>query len=141
MENVTYKAVFHEHGFEVGKDVSEAELEQLRSMYMIMYDLFTTFVNQGIEMINDAWEKYIYIKERGDAFATHTLQCEMKINSDTTYADWVEKWYKEYAHVVDSVFMQAPLKSRIFRDGENVVYGVAFKEHPEWTMDFTIEQV
>ena len=140
MEEAIYKAVFHEHGFEAGKDVSEAELEQLRELFMVMYDLFTTGLNPVMEKINQTWEKYVDIKETGDTLATYMTQRVMGINSETKYIDWVEKWYKDIADSVDMSFMWAPLKSRIFRDGEILVYGVAFKEHPEWTMDFTIEE-
>ena len=141
MENITYKAIFHEHGFEAGKDVSEAELMRLRELFMAMYELFTTGVNSVMEKVNETWEKYEYIKENGDIFSIIALQRVMGITSETQYNDWLEKWYKELANSVDMGFKWAPLKSRIFRDGELPVYGVAFKEHPEWTMDFTIEEL
>jgi len=140
MENVTYKAVFHTEGFETGKDVSEEEINLLRGLFVQMYDAFSTGINQNLEKINDIWHKYEDLKRKGDRFAIALCRQAMEIDSEMDYTGWLEKWYKETANVVDLAYAWSPLQSRIFRDGENLIYGVCFAERPDWTMHLTIEQ-
>lgn len=60
------------------------------------------------------------------------------IRKGTTYNDWIEKWYRDLADAVDLSFQWSRLQSYIFRDGDLPVYGVKFKDHPDWKMDFTL---
>lgn len=132
---------FHEHGFTPGKDVSEKELEGLRTQFLQMYNLWATGVNQMQDQINDIWHKYEVIKAGNNSLATFMCQMTMGITEQMDYFDWCERWYKEAAESVDLSFLDTRLRGIIFRDGENPLYGVAFRDHPDWTMDFTMELV
>ena len=136
---VTARVEFHEKGFTPGKDVSELEMEKLRDQFMQMYNFWATNTNTIQDKINDLWEKYERILKSGDDIAIYLCEKTMDIKKGMDYYDWCEKWYKEVAQGVDLVFIGSRLKSRIFRDGELPIYGVEFKDHPDWTIDFTLK--
>lgn len=138
---MTLKVVFHEHGFEVGKDISFEELEKLREQFVTMSNLFADGANAALEKLNKIWEQYEYILKIGNVFDIRQTQEAMGIESDTDYNDWIAKWYQELANCVDLSFTDTRLKSYIFRDDGVPIYGVQFKDHPDWTMDITLEQM
>lgn len=132
---------FHEHGFIPGKDVSNEELEVLRSQMLAMHNIWADGVNRIQDNINATWEQYEEIKRLNDGITTTMCKLAMDIDENSTYYDWCERWYKEAAKCVDLGFMDTRLRSRIFRDGEYPIYGVMFADHPDWTMNFTIKEV
>lgn len=139
MMQLNYKAVFHEKGFIPGKDITEEELEQLRAQFVEMQNLFADGINPALKKLNDIWARYEDIRNKGDVLAIWLTQNTMGINSETEYNDWLAMWYEIFAHGVDLSFQNTRLESNIFRDGDQPIYGVRFKDHPEWTMDITLE--
>lgn len=151
METLNFKVVFNGHGFEEGKDISEEEMKKLRKIYLKMYNAWCEGVDQIQEKINESWDRYERIKARQEcvnpqsaavaAVAISLCRNAMGINPETDYYDWCEKWYRQVAIKIDDQFADYPLKGKIIRDGELPVYAVEIKGHPEWTMDFELEQI
>ena len=135
------KVNFHEVGFIPGKDISEKEMESLRTQFMEMYNLWAGYVNQVQEKINETWNRYEDIKNHNDSIVTLMCQLTMEITEEMDYFDWCEKWYKDIAKCVDLGFTHTRLRGSIFRDDNNPIYGVTFIDHPDWSMNFTIELI
>ena len=140
MSKVYYVTVdFHHRGFVPGIDISEEELEALQKQFMEMYNLWANTVNTIQDKINATWETYEnMLKDGMDVLFTQEL---MGIDDKTDYYSWCEKWYKDAASAVDIGYLNTRLKGNIFYDGECPLYGVAFRDHPNWTMDFTMKVI
>lgn len=146
----TYKVNIHGHGFEIGKDISENELETLQAEYMAMYQAFADMSNSVLEQINATWKKYEEAVELSNLVGgedrkviADELRTVMGIKEADDYNDWVEKWYMQIAEAIDinAEMAKFRMRSNIFRDGDIPIYGAKFVDHPEWTMDFTLEPV
>lgn len=140
MSTVYYVTVdYHYHGFVPGIDISEEELEALQNQFMDMYNLWAGYVNKIQDKINATWEEYENMQTSG--MDVSVVREFMDISEKTNYYSWCEKWYKNVAEAVDLGYLDTRLKGNIFYDGEYPLYGVAFRDHPDWTMDFTMNIV
>ena len=136
-----FKAIFRNHGFDVPKDVSQSVYNSIRNVYVEMYNKFTDEFNEYIDGINDIWDSYEMLIVSGDEDAMSAAREAMDIAEGATYNDWIEKWMKIVADNVDKSYGVNLLEGNIFRDGDTPVYGVRFKDHPNWTIDFVLEKV
>ena len=136
----TFDVVFHTHGFEVGRDITDGEWEMYKGFFMAMYNAFVKGFNDNLPKINDTWRRFEQIKALGDLESVLAAELFMDVGFGSTYEDWVERWMKETASAVDSGFWFTGLKGNIFRDGEMPMYGVKFEKHPGWTMDISIKE-
>ena len=142
-----YVVDFHAHGFDPEKDISEEEWELLKAELVTMNNLFANGINLLMDRINDTWERYESIKVTdriiGSDIHTVMAQLSMGISENDTYWDWLEKWMKDVAKVIDEQagISGLHIRSNIFRDGDEPMYGVKVKDKPEWTIDFTLKPV
>lgn len=139
MSTIYVTVDYHYHGFVPGIDISEEELEALQKQFMEMYNLWADGANQIQDKINDTWETYEHMQELGmDVTAIRKV---MGIDDKTNYYSWCERWYKDISDKVDEWYTHTKLKGNIFYDGECPLYGVAFRDHQDWTMDFTMKVI
>ena len=145
MENMEFVTEFIAHGFVPGKDISQEDWNAAICEYMAMYEQYANATNGMIDRLNDTWNKYESIKKTDGNFGfwTGLMQTTMDISNETTYVEWLEKWFKEASDAVDTMAAMSGFKLRgnIFRDGDLPVYGVKFKDKPEWTIDFVLRPV
>ena len=146
MDNVDFKVIFQAHGFIPGVDMTEEELKKVYPKFVEMYNTFCAISDLHLEQINRIWDKYEEVKARAEliggvgVFALEEAREFMCITEDTTYADWVCKWYKEFNEEVDKIFPDYGLISTTYRYGEDILnYGVRFKDNPKWGIDFSLE--
>lgn len=139
MSEIYVTVDYHYHGFVPGIDISEEELEALQKQFMEMYNLWANGANQIQDKINETWENYEHMQEIG--MDVTAIQKVMGIDDKTNYYNWCEKWYKDISDSIDRSYSHTRLKGNIFYDGECPLYGVAFRDHPDWTMDFTMNVI
>lgn len=145
MENITFNVEFIAHGFVPGKDISEEDWNKAISEYATMYEQYAKATNDMMDRLNETWNKYeILQKVYGDDYLyTKMMRNTMEISNETTYTDWLERWFGEVVRVVDMMAAISGFRMRgyLFRDGDVPVYGVKFKDKPEWTIDFVLKPV
>lgn len=142
MEDMTFVTEFIAHGFVPGKDISKEDWNAAIGEYVSMYDQYANATNGMIDRLNDTWNKYesIKVSDGDNGLFTKMMQTTMDISNETTYVDWIEKWFKDVVQVVDTMAAMSGFRMRgnLFRDGDVPVYGVKFKDKPEWTIDFVL---
>lgn len=142
-----YKAEFVANSFVPGVDISDAYWAKAVSEAVLMQNLFSEMSNQVIGKLNDNWHKYEGIKAMdqmmGSQVFTEMCWKAMDIDANTTYIDWIEKYFKEICNAVDTTaaMNQYMVRSNLFRDGDLLVFGVKFVNKPEWTIDLRLRQV
>lgn len=135
------KVEFRYEGFVPGVDISERTLGELRELYILMHQAFSTMVNGMIEKINDSWAVFETGRSLGYEEFTKTIQDVIDVPDNASYQDWIEAWYKRINNIVNKAAPNPFLIGDIFLDGDMPVYGVKFKENPNWRMDFVLTEV
>ena len=138
---MVYVAELHTKGFEIGQDITKEEFEKLKEQFVQMNNIFADYINQALPKINEVWEQYELIREKGDLLALATMHQIMEIDSSTEYGDWLEKYFKEIANCVDLGFNESRLISNIFKEDGMPIYGVKIKGHQNWEIDMTLKQI
>lgn len=142
MEDMTFVTEFIAHGFVPGKDISQEDWNAAIGEYVSMYEQYANATNGMIDRLNDIWNKYESMKNTygGSSLGVSMMQMTMDISNETTYVDWIERWFKQTVHAVDAMAAMSGFRMRgnLFRDGDVPVYGVKFKDKPEWTIDFVL---
>lgn len=147
MASVNFNVIFHGHGFDLERDISEEMQNRVQGEFMEMYNMYANMANEVQDKINVLWDKLERIKAFdkvfGETEATSMALKEMGLTEDNDYYDWCEKWYKDIAEGVDMAALLSGymLRCNIFRLEDGCpIFGVKFKDRPDWTMDFTVEQ-
>ena len=147
MATMNYNAKFNAKGFIPGVDISETEWSLAISEFMLMQDQFVQNCSLIQEKLDTSWEKYENIKKRdqimGSKMFTRMCQHEMGISDDTTYGDWLEKWYKEECKILDECAEMAGfrIRSNLHRIEDLPMFGAKFKDRPDWKIELTLELV
>lgn len=135
-----FKAKFITKGFEVGKDVSSEEFNKLTNQLVMMHNLFTENFNTQIDTLNDIWHRYEFIRDNCP-ISVELMRMVMEIDEKCTYKDWLKKWMLQDADAIDKGFFWTRLKGYIKDDEDLPMYGVEFKDHPDWKIYIGVEAV
>lgn len=142
-----FEVKFNPEGFIPGVDVTEEEWAQAVNETVALHNAFADIANRRLDQINDIWNHYEGIKEMesalGGNFWTCITQKNMDIDDNTSYNDWVARWYKEMAEVVNGAasLSKLNLEGYIFRDDDAPVFGTRFRRNKNWTINLTLKEV
>ena len=141
MDGMNFKTNFHWHGVNPNIEFSINEKNKILDEFVSNYNYYCEITNAINDKINHIWNGLESAKATNNEKFITEIACAMGVGKDCTYCEWVKKVFTDITDQMNIHGIGKKLESFIFMDGDIPVYGARFKEHPEWTIDFTLESV